>query len=70
MTSDGTVWTWGLELDKEPVKSYESRMELLRDRLTGRAAPSRTTYSMSSSYSAQPRPLLKLVGGKENQQRK
>jgi hypothetical protein len=72
MTADGMVWTWGLELGKEPVKTYESRLDLLRDRLTGRAGPSasRATYSLSSSYSALPRPLLELVGEKENRQRK
>jgi hypothetical protein len=64
MTADGTVWTWGLALDKEPVKTYESRLELLRDRLTGRASP--TASTLSSSYSSQPRPLLRLTGEKEN----
>jgi hypothetical protein len=68
MTADGMLWTWGLELGKEPVKTYESRLELLRDRLTGRAAP--TASRLTSSYSAQPRPLLKLVEGKGKQQRK
>jgi hypothetical protein len=68
MTADGTVWTWGLELGTEPVKSYESRLELLRGRLTGRAI--QTASKTSSSYSAQPRPLLKLVGGNKNEPRK
>jgi ABC-type transport system involved in multi-copper enzyme maturation permease subunit len=68
MTSDGTVWTWGKELDKEPVKTYESRLDLLRDRLTGRATPAAS--KVSAIYSAQPRPLLKLIGAKESRRRK
>jgi alpha-tubulin suppressor-like RCC1 family protein len=67
LTADGMVWTWGMELGKEPVKTYESRLELLRDRLTGRAVP--TASKKSSFYSSQPRPLLKLVGAKENPRR-
>jgi hypothetical protein len=71
MTSDGTVWTWGMDLGKEPVKTYESRLELLRDRLTGLVTPrAGKTVPFVAFYSTQPRPLLKLVGGKENQPRK
>jgi ABC-type transport system involved in cytochrome c biogenesis permease component len=68
LTADGTVWTWGVELGQEPVKTYESRLQLLRDRLTGGASHTSTRYS--PLYSAQPRPLLKLVGGNVNQPRK
>jgi alpha-tubulin suppressor-like RCC1 family protein len=67
LTSDGTVWTWGMDLGQEPVKTYESRLELLRDRLTGRRLnPGR----MDFPDSPQPRPLLKMVGGKANQKGK
>jgi hypothetical protein len=68
MTSDGTVRTWGKELDKEPVKTYESRLDLLRERLTGGATPAASKVSVK--YSAQPRPLLKLIGAKEDRRRK
>jgi ABC-type transport system involved in cytochrome c biogenesis permease component len=68
LTADGTVWTWGVELGQEPVKTYESRLELLRDRLTGRGRPAAS--KMTFPFSAQPRPLLKLVGGNANQPRK
>jgi hypothetical protein len=68
LTADGTVWTWGVELGQEPVKTYESRLQLLRDRLTGGA--SHTSIRYSPLYSVQPRPLLKLVGVKANPQRK
>jgi hypothetical protein len=68
LTADGTVWTWGVEMGREPVKTYESRLELLRARLTGRAQPTASRNSPPSV--ALPRPLLKLVGGKANQQRK
>jgi len=68
LTAEGTVWTWGMDWGKEPVKNYESRLDLLRDRLTGRRQlnPGR----MDFPDSPQPRPLLKLVGGKENQKGK
>ena len=64
LTTDGTVWTWGKELSIEPVKNYESRLDILRDRLTGRRPTVRETTVPAS---VQPRPLLKLVGGKSNQ---
>jgi hypothetical protein len=72
LTADGTVWTWGVELGQEPVKTYESRLELLRDRLTGglRPTPDNISSPIPPSFVAQPRPLLKLVGGKANPQRK
>jgi ABC-type transport system involved in cytochrome c biogenesis permease component len=68
LTADGTVWTWGIELGKEPVKTYESRLELLRDRLTGRAQAN--LGRMDSLSTSQPRPLLKLVGQKADQKAK
>jgi hypothetical protein len=68
LTADGTVWTWGAELGREPVKTYESRLELLRERLTGSLRPAASKSSPPSV--AQPRPLLKLVGAKANPQRK
>jgi hypothetical protein len=51
-----------MDLGKEPVKTYESRLDLMRDRLTGRRPvnPSRIDFPDSP----QPRPLLKLVGAK------
>jgi hypothetical protein len=56
-----------MDLGQEPVKTYESRLELLRDRLTGRRLnPGR----MDFPDSPQPRPLLKMVGGKANQKGK
>jgi hypothetical protein len=64
LTSDGTVWTWGLDLGKPPVRTYESRLDLLRDRLTGRRRMN--PVAMNFPVSPQPRPLLKLVGGKQN----
>jgi ABC-type transport system involved in cytochrome c biogenesis permease component len=62
LTSDGTLWTWGADLGQEPVKTYESRMELLRDRLTGRRPLSASAIDVPSS--PKPRPLLKLVPAK------
>jgi hypothetical protein len=59
LTADGTLWTWGADLGQEPAKTYESRMDLLRERLTGgpRAAASRKSVPATD----QPRPLLKLA---------
>jgi alpha-tubulin suppressor-like RCC1 family protein/ABC-type transport system involved in multi-copper enzyme maturation permease subunit len=68
MTADGTVWTWGVELGQEPLTTYESRWQLLRDHLTG--GPSHTSTRSSPLYSPQPRPLLKLAGLKANLQQK
>ncbi len=59
LTTDGTLWTWGLDLGKPPVKTFQTRLELLRRRLTGgRASISATAHP---PYSSDPRPLLKLV---------
>ena len=64
LTANGTVWTWGVELSQEPVKTYESRLDLLRARLTGRTQPAASRNSPPAA--AQPRPLIKLIGGKAN----
>jgi ABC-2 family transporter protein len=72
LTADGTVWTWGVELGQEPVKSYETRLELLRQRLTGGLRPGagRISGQTPPPFVAQPRPLLKLVEAKAKPQRK
>ncbi len=72
LTADGTVWTWGVELGQEPGKSYEKRLELLRQRLTGGLGPRAAMISGQtlSTFVTQPRPLLKLVDAKANQTRK
>ncbi len=72
LTADGTVWTWGAELGREPVKPYESRLELLRQRLTGglRPAASQMSARFPPDFVPQPRPLLKLVGPNASQQKK
>jgi hypothetical protein len=58
LTADGTLWTWGLDLGKDPVKGYESRLRMLQARLTGRirTPSSQTIYP----FSDRPRPLLKM----------
>ena len=59
LTTDETLWTWGLDLGKEPVKTFQTRLELLRRRLTGgRGSISGTAHP---PYSAEPRPVLKLI---------
>jgi hypothetical protein len=68
LTADGTVWTWGMDLGQEPPKTYESRLELLRSRLTGMPPPKASRSA--ALLTGQPRPLLKLVGGKANPIRK
>jgi hypothetical protein len=63
LTSDGTLWTWGLELGKEPVKTLQTRLQMLRRRLTGNGGPPVAV----PPYSSEPRPLLKLVPTPPNQ---
>ena len=63
MTSDGTLWTWGYDLGREPVPDFLSRLKLLRLRISGwsgaRLLPART-YATPPSQK-HPRPLLRLV---------
>ncbi|HTA30990.1 MAG TPA: hypothetical protein VK731_10920, partial [Candidatus Cybelea sp.] len=68
LTADGTIWTWGADLGQEPPKTYESRLELLRSRLTGMPPPK--ANKSAALLTARPRPLLKLVGGTANPIRK
>jgi hypothetical protein len=68
LTADGTVWTWGADLGQEPPKTYETRLELLRARLTG--VPQPAVSKNPGLFVAQPRPLLKLVGAKASQLKK
>jgi ABC-type transport system involved in multi-copper enzyme maturation permease subunit len=68
LTADGMVWTWGAELGQEPPKTYETRLELLRTRLTGFRQPAAS--KSPALLVTEPRPLLKLVGANASQQKK
>jgi hypothetical protein len=59
LAADGTLWTWGLDLGKAPIKTLQSRLELLQRRLTGGSAS--TSARDFPPYSSEPRPLLKFV---------
>jgi hypothetical protein len=65
LTTDGTLWTWGLDLGKEPVKTLQTRLETLRNRLTGGPRTAATVQP----YCSDPRPLLKLVDSLASPQR-
>lgn len=63
LTSDGTLWTWGLDLGKEPSTTFQGRLNQLRVRL-GRLFGTMTRGTVSSSsmpVQIKPRPLIKFV---------
>lgn len=64
LTSDGTVWTWGLDPGREPVFNFASKLTAARARfqaLFGARAPGGVIYSASSPYEKEPRPLMRLT---------
>jgi hypothetical protein len=64
LTSDGTLWAWGIDLGAEPALSFESRLQLLKDRLSGRGGGGQNP---TQPMLKQPRPLLRLlVPNKQN----
>lgn len=68
LTREGTLWTWGVDLGREPAEKSVSRLSELRARLA--SALSKTPPGMMGwpggkqvepSYEAEPWPLMKLV---------
>jgi hypothetical protein len=59
LTSDGTLWVWGTDLGAKPVLNFESRLELLKDRLSGGRGGGRQGFIQP--ILKEPRPLLRLV---------
>lgn len=64
LTSDGTVWTWGLDPGREPVFGISSKLNMARARfqaIFGTRAPGGFNYSASPPYNQEPRPLMRMT---------
>jgi len=63
LTSDGTLWTWGIEPSRPPSPTLSARLELVRLRLKAYFAgkPTRVQTQRMPAYHSEPRPLMRLV---------
>jgi hypothetical protein len=61
LTSDGTLWVWGYDLGAEPVMTFETRLQILKQRLSGQ---SWRNIAASTPFIQKPRPLLRMAPGK------
>jgi alpha-tubulin suppressor-like RCC1 family protein len=63
LTADGMLWTWGIDLGREPAADSLSRLKLARSWLTSLIGPRpRPTFAgVMPAYQRQPRPLMRLV---------
>jgi hypothetical protein len=63
LTADGTIWTWGIDLGREPVPDFMSRLKLAQSRLTTMfgPAPRPILAGATPAYQEKPRPLMHWV---------
>ena len=63
LTSDGTLWTWGIDPGQEPVPDFRTRLKLAQIRLRGLFGPGPRPIATGAfpAYQKQPRPLMRLV---------
>jgi alpha-tubulin suppressor-like RCC1 family protein/ABC-type transport system involved in cytochrome c biogenesis permease component len=63
MTSDGTVWTWGIDPGQEPAADFLSRLKAAQVRIRGLfgTAPGPSFAVGTPVFQKQPRPLLRLA---------
>jgi len=63
LTADGTLWTWGIDLGREPVPDFLSRLRLAQSRLRTLFGPGpRPTFAGAApAFQKQPRPLMRVV---------
>jgi alpha-tubulin suppressor-like RCC1 family protein len=63
LTRDGTLWTWGIDVGREPIPDFLSRLKLARSWLTSLIGPRPrpTLAGVTPAYQKKPRPLMRLV---------
>jgi ABC-type Na+ efflux pump permease subunit len=61
LTSDGTLWTWGIDAGREPVPDFRYRLKALQARLIGGTARPGFFNSVTQPYQKEPRPLMRLA---------
>jgi hypothetical protein len=63
LTHDGTIWTWGIDVGREPVPDFWSRFKLAQGRLITMVGPTPRPMlaGATPAYQKQPRPLMRLV---------
>ena len=63
LTADGTVWTWGVDLSREPAPNFLSRLRLAQSRLRTLFGPGPRPMVAGAmpAFQKQPRPLMRLV---------
>jgi ABC-type transport system involved in multi-copper enzyme maturation permease subunit len=67
LTKDGTLWTWGIDLGRDPAPDFLSRLKLAQTRVmtffspTPPPVPGPVGSPMKPAYQIQPRPLLRLL---------
>jgi hypothetical protein len=62
-TSDGMLWTWGVDFSRQAKPSVATRLKQIQFAIRSRFGSPSTTQQMGSMppYNEQPQPLLRLV---------
>ena len=62
LTSDGTLWTWGIDPTRPPVPDLSAKLKLLQTRIAAYFAgkPTRMQPPRMPAYQSEPRPLMHL----------
>jgi hypothetical protein len=63
LTSDGTLWTWGIDPSRPPVLDLSAKLDLIQIRLRTYFAgrPTRIQAPRMPAWHGEPRPLMRLV---------
>ena len=63
LTSDGTLWTWGIDPSRPPVLDLSAKLDLVQIRLRTYFAgrPTRIQAPRMPAWHGEPRPLMRLV---------
>jgi hypothetical protein len=72
LTSDGTLWTWGVDPSQRPALNFSARVELIQLRLKAYFAgkPTRLQAPRMPAWHNEPWPLMRLVPATPDNSRK
>jgi hypothetical protein len=64
LTSDGTIWTWGIDWSRKPEIPFSLRWQMLQDRVAKIFKPTAGSGGIgpTPAYQELPRPLMRLIG--------
>jgi alpha-tubulin suppressor-like RCC1 family protein len=69
LTSDGTLWTWGIDPTRPPVMDLSAKLKMVQLRIKGYFTPRPipTAGPRMPAYQSEPRPLMRLQSAAQPQ---